>query len=193
MAARAGHGAAAPCAHPPPLIFERRFDMASNPIQQGTSAQPLTSLGLDPFEEGLLFVARHLMAGLQDGCPNAPLRAQKVATERWGEAIGLSAAHYLSNLLTSLIDCRDDDPDFRDPFALELRATVTDDEALLLTALHHMRRDQTPKARETVMLLSGGFMDPHLIRAGLSFAARFPAGTATPRKRTPAPRLQLVS
>lgn len=40
-----------------------------------------------------------------------------------------------------------------------------------LTLIHQMRRDQTPKARETVPRLLADTMDPYVIRAGLSFSA----------------------
>ncbi|CUH81171.1 hypothetical protein TRM7557_03275 [Tritonibacter multivorans] len=154
--------------------------------------QPVSTLGCDPFEEGLLPVVRHLMAGLRGGCSRAPYRAQKIAAERWGEPIGLPAAHYMTNLLAAVLDCRGAGFLVQDPFALDARARVTADEALLLTLIHQMRRDQTPNARETVLHLSGGTMDPHVIRAGLTFAARFPAGSGPARKNTAVPRLQLV-
>ena len=154
--------------------------------------QPVSALGCDPFEEGLLPVARHLICGLRDRCPRAPYRAQKIAAERWGKPIGLPAAHCMTALLSALLDCRSEGLLLQDPFALDTREQVTQDEALLLTLLHQMRRDQTPKARETVLRLSGGTMDPHVIRAGLSFAARFPAGDTQAFHQSAAPRLRLV-
>ena len=162
------------------------------PLPTPTPDQLVSALGCDTFEEGLLPVLRHLTFGLRDGCPRAPYRAQKIAAERWGEAIGLPVAHYMTALLSALLDCRSDGFQTHDPFALETRDTVTEDEALVLTLIHQMRRDQTPKARETVLQLSAGTMDPHVIRAGLSFAARFPAGNVPAFTRTAPPRLQLV-
>jgi hypothetical protein len=55
-----------------------------------------------------------------------------------------------------------------------------------------MRRSQTPKARETVLRLSASTMDPDVIRANLSFAARFPAGHGPAFTRTAPPPLQVM-
>lgn len=152
----------------------------------------LSTLGCDSFEEGLLPIVRHLIFGLRGRCPGPLYRAQTIAVERWGEAIGLPVAHYMTALLSALLEVRSDGFQTRDPCPLETRGTATQDEALVLTLIHQMRRDQTPKARETVLRLSAGTMDPDVIRAGLSCAARFPAGNGPALTRTATPRLQVV-
>ncbi|UWQ25244.1 hypothetical protein K3553_01915 [Leisingera aquaemixtae] len=151
----------------------------------------LAAHGFDAFETGLLAVLRQFLLSHETPDSQAWQRAYMVAAERWGEAIGLPAAQALMKLLRAVLDCRDGRFTFIDPFDLELRGTVTPDEAALLQMLHHMRRDQTPGAREAVAEVTGGKMDPHVIRAGLAFAHRFSAGQAAARPE--APRLRVVA
>ncbi|MEO1109921.1 MAG: hypothetical protein AAFX90_18555 [Pseudomonadota bacterium] len=56
-----------------------------------------------------------------------------------------------------------------------------------------MRRDITPLAREAVEDLTLGQLDPDVIRTGLTFANRFPAGNRPCAKPAPATRLRVVS
>ena len=98
----------------------------------------------------------------------------------------------MTALLPALLEVRSDGFQTRDPCPLEARGTATQDEALGLTLIHQMRRDQTPKARETVLRHSAGTMDPDVIRADLSFAARCPAGHGPAFTRTAPPRLQMM-
>jgi hypothetical protein len=151
----------------------------------------LAAHGFDEFETGLLPVLRHFLMSYETPDSQAWQRAYMVAAERWGEAIGLPAAQALMKLLRAVMDCRDGQFAYIDPFDLELRGTVTPEEAALLRMLHHMRRDQTPGAREAVADVTGGQMDPHVIRAGLAFAHRFSAGHAAARPE--APRLRVVA
>ncbi|UWQ63037.1 hypothetical protein K3723_01675 [Leisingera caerulea] len=151
----------------------------------------LTAHRFDEFETGLLPVLRQFLLSYETPDSQAWQRAYIVAAERWGEAIGLPAAHALMKLLRAVLDCRDRQFAFIGPFDLELRGTLTPDEAALLQMLHHMRRDQTPGAREAIAEVTGGHMDPHVIRAGLAFAHRFPAGQAAARPDPP--RLRVVA
>ncbi|MFY0311504.1 hypothetical protein ACFMBG_16560 [Leisingera sp. D0M16] len=145
----------------------------------------------DEFETGLLPVLRQFLLSYETPDSQAWQRAYMAAAERWGEAIGLPAAQALMKLLRAVLDSRNGQFSFIDPFDLELRGTVTPDEAALLRMLHHMRRDQTPGARDAVADATGGQMDPHVIRAGLAFAHRFSAGQAAARPA--APRLRVVA
>lgn len=151
----------------------------------------LAAHGFDAFETGLLPVMRQFLLSYETPESQAWQRAYMVAAERWGEAIGLPAAHALMKLLRAVLDCRDRQFASIDPFDLRLRGTMTPDEAALLQMLHHMRRDQTPEARVAVADVTGGHMDPHVIRAGLAFAHRFPAGQAAARPEPP--RLRVVA
>ena len=74
---------------------------------------------------------------------------------------------------------------FNDPLDLDTRDLLTADEAQFIAMLHHMRRDETGKARDAVDALTRGQMDPDLIRAGLSFADRFPSGARHRLRGTP--------
>ncbi|WP_415918955.1 hypothetical protein [Tateyamaria sp. SN6-1] len=58
-----------------------------------------------------------------------------------------------------------------------------------MTMLHHMRRDNTDKARDAVELLTHGRMDPDVIRTGLALAARFSAGAPALSAKRPALRV----
>ncbi|MEL6171272.1 MAG: hypothetical protein AAFR02_04570, partial [Pseudomonadota bacterium] len=55
---------------------------------------------------------------------------------------------------------------------------VSEDERILLTMLHHMRRDQTARARDALGALTGSRMSPDLIRASLTFSNRYAADVA---------------
>lgn len=142
-------------------------------------ARSLADLGLDAFETALLPLLRHLTASLRAPRSQAWHFAYQTAAERWGESFGLSLAHALAGLagridaLTGGITCHD----ALDPATRQL---LTSDEAAFLLMLHHMRRDQTPAARQAVARLARGRMDAGLIRCGLSFARRFPAGIEAP-------------
>ncbi len=155
---------------------------------------PLALLNLDEFERGLLAVARHFIA-----CEHSPHQhswriAFTVAAERWGDSIGLPAAYALEKLVRAVLACRQNDP-FKagDPFCLDTRELVTPDERLLLETLHHMRRDNTPAARDAIAVMTHGRMDPDVIRAGLSFAKRFACGAGGVRASGRAPMLRVVA
>jgi hypothetical protein len=59
-----------------------------------------------------------------------------------------------------------------DPLSLTCRALATPDEAALMRLLAAMRRDLTAAARIEVGRLAQGRMEPDLIVAALTFAAR---------------------
>lgn len=160
-------------------------------MKEASHEAGLAAHGFDDFEAGLLPVLRQFLLSYETPESQAWQRAYMVAAERWGEAIGLPAAQALMKLLRAVLDSRDGQFSFTDPFDLDLRGTVTLDEAALLRMLHHMRRDQTAGAREAVADVTGGQMDPHVIRAGLAFAHRFSAGRAAARPETP--RLRVVA
>jgi hypothetical protein len=139
---------------------------------------PLALCDLDEFEEGLLPVLRHFFLCLAQPERQTWQFAYKIAAERWGEARGLPLAHALFKLVQFIVKARRTGFDAIDPLALEQRDFVTRDEQALLQMLHHMRRDETPRAREAVANVTGCTMDPDVIRAGLSFADHFPATPA---------------
>lgn len=145
---------------------------------------PLEDLGFDDFESGVLAVSRYFLLSYDDPQTHSWHTAFAVAIERWGPDIGLAVAYAVSKLIHVLCVAR---PDFRfcDPFSAEARDRVTPDEARLMRMLHHMRRDQTPDARTAVEALTLGQMDPYVIRAGLSLAARFGCGAQVRQARRP--------
>jgi hypothetical protein len=81
---------------------------------------------------------------------------------------------------------------FHDPLSLEDRAFVISDERVLIDMLHHMRRDETPAARDVVEMLTLGCMGPDIIRTGLSFANRFSCGVSRPSYHSEKPQLHVV-
>ncbi|MCG7494161.1 hypothetical protein [Thalassobius sp. Cn5-15] len=158
----------------------------------GTPATRRVDLcGFDAFELGLLPVMRHLLTTFTQPESQAWIRAQTIAVERWGETVGLASCHRMQALLRCLHDCRDD-LSVIDPLDIDQRGRVTVDEETCLWMLHYMRRDNTPKARDAVDRLTHGRMDPHLVREGLKFAARFPAAGVQTAPRIEKPRLTLV-
>lgn len=140
--------------------------------------QAIDSFPFDAFETGLLSVARYLFDALR--CPETQAwhQAYSIASERWGDSIGLPAAHLLARFLRCVVHARDSGFDHLDPFCEHSRGYVSSDEVDLLYVIHFMRRDDTSMAREAVDVLTEGKLDPDVIRAGLTFANRFPAGTA---------------
>ena len=163
--------------------------MTPFPTASLQSHQTLNALGLDMFEKELLCVVRYFLSSFE--APDSQLWHQgfAVAVEKWGEPMGLPIAFATSKLVRAVLRCRDGGMFFHDPLDLETRTMVSDDEAYLLTMLHHMRRDETSAARAAVDALTHGQMDPDVIRSGLSFAARFSYGA---QRRVTRPELHIV-
>ncbi|MBE1283364.1 MAG: hypothetical protein GJ676_08620 [Rhodobacteraceae bacterium] len=152
----------------------------------------LNDLDIDEFESGLLAVARHFLSGVEDPGSHGWQRAFAVSVERWGEGRGLSIAFQLHKILLATEQCRATGMAFHDPLCLERRQRATEDEQALLEMLHYMRRDNTDAARDAVDRLTKGWRDPHVIRAGLAFAARFPSGQGRPQRAAGRPLLKVV-
>ena len=148
------------------------------------TATPET-LGLDQAEQGMLTVARHFLTSFARPESQAWIMAFGIAGERWGQSDGARLAQGMLRVLQAVTGCRGETPfRFSDPICARCRRQVTADEAALLSMLHHMRRDNTPAARQALAELTGGPMAPQVIRAGLSLAALFPAlATAAPPPR----------
>lgn len=146
----------------------------------------LDDLGFDLFEAGVLAVARYLFCAEVAPERRTWFVAMSVASERWGPDIGLPVAYALAKMVRALHDMRPDFS-FHDPYGSESRTRVTSDEVMMMRMLHHMRRDETADARDTVALLTRGTMDPYVIRTALALAGRF--GTSTPVRQPPALRV----
>ncbi|WP_247744784.1 hypothetical protein [Shimia sp. R11_0] len=159
------------------------------------SIDVLRTVGCDTFEMGLLPVLRHLVLGMLEGEAKACARAFDIAIERYGEAIGLPVAHGLQKMAVSWLTCRQSEsgPEMRDPLCLEAKKTVTEDEIQIISMVHHMRRDNASAARSAVACVTHGRMDPEFIRAGLSFAHRFPAGVRRNARPAGRPKLSVVA
>ena len=144
--------------------------MSAFPDRDVITADALNSIGCDSFERGLLAIARHFLSAFEDPKSQAWQHGYTVAVERWGETIGFPAAHAMSKLIRALLRGRADGISFFDPLCVEARTRVSADEALLMKMLHHMRRDQTARARDALGALTGSRMSPDLIRASLTFS-----------------------
>lgn len=153
----------------------------------------LETIGCDAFEIGLLPVLRHLCVSARAADPKSWSRAFDIAVEHQGEAIGLSAAHGLNKVVLALFACREEGVDLQDPLCLDAKRDITDDEVQLLSMIHHMRRDNTAAARSAVAFVTRGRMDPELIRNGLAFAKRFPAGMGRHARVVGRPKLSVVA
>lgn len=152
----------------------------------------LSDLCIDEFERNVLKVLRHFFSDSTEHGQKAWLRFYSLAVEIWDERIGLPVAHQLAKLSFALEASRKDQLSFTDPFSLETRLYVTEDERDLIQMLHYMRRDQTGPARDAVSRITGGRMDPDLIRAALSFSRRFAKGCEM-QSDPCGPNLRLVS
>lgn len=167
----------------------------SDPKENQTSdhsIEALRTIGCDDFEFGVLAVLRHIMLGLFEGDPRGWARGHDIAIERWGETVGLPTAHLLNRVAIALADCVEDGPEMMDPLCLDARQRMTSDEMQIMSMLHHMRRDKVSGARNAVAFVTRGRMDPELIRAGLSFAHRFPAGVKPANRVVNKPTLRVV-
>ncbi|MFY0659291.1 MAG: hypothetical protein JXR15_02275 [Shimia sp.] len=153
----------------------------------------LETVGCDDFEIGLLPVLRHLCVSGQSADPKSWAHAFDIAAERYGEAIGLPAAHGLHKVVLALFACREGGPDIKDPLCPEAKRDITDDEVQFLSMVHHMRRDNSAAARSAVAFVTRGRMDPVLIRNGLTFANRFPSGLGRRARVVGRPKLSVVA
>ncbi|WP_152563294.1 hypothetical protein [Ruegeria halocynthiae] len=163
------------------------------PVKRHGRMQSIVNFPFDTFENGLLVVARHHFDSLARPETQAWHLAYSIAAERWGDRVGLSAAHLLARFLRYVVQCRDVAFDHADPFCEYSRGQLTEDEATLMYVLHFMRRDDTAAARESVDALTRGRLDPDVIRSGLTFANRFPAGSTPQAGTHTAARLRVVS
>lgn len=139
------------------------------------AAVPVGTLGLDPFETGHLAVLRHFLTAFARPETHGWLTAFRLASERWGTGQGPQIAMGLLSVLQAARGARRGDFDFADPLCVTCRDHATLTEAACLRLLQAMRRDRADLARDAVLILTGGKMDPGLIQAALAFAAQHPA------------------
>lgn len=123
----------------------------------------------DPFDAGLLALLRYLALAMAEPAGPAWRGALTVAEERWpgrGGRVTLDLMAVLDTLPRALGRA------YRstDPLDMESRAYMTADEDALVRAIAAMRRDDTPRARREIARLTGGRMDPDLIRTALAFS-----------------------
>jgi hypothetical protein len=138
-------------------------------------AVPVSTLGLDPFETGLLAVLRHFLTAFARPETHGWLTAFRLASERWGEVEGPKVAMGLLSVLQAMRGARRGDFDFANPLCVTCREQATMTEAAFLQMLQAMRRDRADLARDAVLILTEGTMHPSMIQAALAFAARHPA------------------
>lgn len=177
-----------------PMKTKKTADQAEvATVLSSDTSMTTENLEIDDFEFGLLTVARYFLDGLRTNSAENWQNAYTNASGRWGEHIGLPAALYLWPLLRSVLKCKRDVFLFHDPRINEMQSFITEDESLLVRAIHHMRRDQTPHARQAVLELCDGVIDPDTVKAGLVLSARFAIDPQNVRIPNQKPRLQLVA
>ncbi len=128
----------------------------------------------DSLDAGLLAVARHFLVTLDQPASQSWHSALTIATARWGADHGAQIALALFALLQALNQARPQPMRHCDPLCLDDRARITPEEVALLALLRAMARDLTHEARRQVAALTGGRMDPGVIRAGLALARLLP-------------------
>ncbi|MEO1109369.1 MAG: hypothetical protein AAFX90_15755 [Pseudomonadota bacterium] len=141
---------------------------------ENKSIRPLVQFEFDDFERGLLPVMRHFIQSFAEPDTQSWQFAYSTAIERWGVDQGLTLAHLVYKIIKATLYSRPYGLAFNDPLCVESRNHFTSDELALMRMLHHMRRDETPAARDAAGLLSGGYPDAHVVQAGLTLANRFP-------------------
>jgi len=138
-------------------------------------AVPLATLGLDPFETGVLAVIRHFLNTFTRPETQGWRSAYAIAAERWGEAEGLPIAPRALTVLDAVRQARRASFRFANPLCVTCRDLVTGEEAALMQMLHAMRRNRADLASSAALRLGEGRMDPALLVVALAFAARHPA------------------
>jgi hypothetical protein len=161
-------------------------------MKHSASNHTLPHAEFDGFERGLLPVMRHFILSLTQPETQAWQHAFSVATERWGRDQGLVLAHLVFKIIKATLHTRPLGLAFNDPLCVETRSELTCDERALLRMLHHMRRDETPAARDALNELTGGYPDAHLIQAGLTLASQFPTNGVRPGQTARRPTLRVV-
>ncbi len=161
-------------------------------MKHSASDHTLPRAEFDGFERGLLPVMRHFILNFTEPETQAWQHAFSVATERWGRDQGLVLAHMVFKVIKATLHIRPSGLAFNDPLCVETRQELTCDECALLRMLHHMRRDETPAARDALNELTGGYPDAHLIQAGLTLASQFPTSGVRPGQPARRPILRVV-
>jgi len=151
-------------------------DLVTN--KTNTDLTRLDALPLDAFERSLLPLIRRFVRTFESGDVVECCRTFDRAVEQWGEPIGLSIAHLLQKLILAIHKSRKCPLQCFYPRQRSDHGFVSEDERILLTMLHHMRRDQTARARDALGALTGSRMSPDLIRASLTFSNRYAADVA---------------
>lgn len=172
---------------PGDLMSRRSSESAVAPHSAGTGpglapagALPLASLAPDATEVGVLSIARHFLTSLADPGTQAWQHAFAIATERWGATEGPRLAMALFAVLQPLLRARPVPFRHCDPLCPEQRNFVTPEEAALIRMIRAMTCDLTHEARQHLAAVTGGRMDPGLIRAGLALARLLPRPTGRP-------------
>lgn len=168
---------------------------ALRPISAAPASEALqgvTGFGCDQTERGVLSLLRHFTIANLRPESQAWAHAFTIATERWGDLAGLEIAGAAADLVQALLALRGGDLSVQDPLDLHARQRLSADEAAVLRLLRAMRQDLTPLAREEVMGLGRGRMDPALITAALRLARLMPAARSGPVYHANHPGLRLV-
>ncbi len=161
-------------------------------MKHSASKHSLPFTEFDGFERGLLPVMRHFILSFTEPETQAWQHAFTVAIEHWGRNQGLVLAHLVFKIIKATLHTRPMGLAFNDPLCVETRQELTCDECALLRLLHHMRRDETPAARDALNELTGGYPDAHLIQAGLTLASQFPTNSVGPAQPARRPTLRVV-
>lgn len=163
------------------------------PENETADLVPLASLGLDEFEIGLVPLLRHFVISLQSPETHSWQYAFKIASERWGDTLGLPVAQGMFELVQALYHGDKDELLVQDPLDPAARLLARREEALILHMIHYMRREETAGARDALWALTKGRSMSNVICKALGFANRFPAaGRGGPVANAVRPVLRVV-
>ncbi len=147
---------------------------------------------LDRVSGALLPIIRHFLDAFQRPESLGWRHANSTSIGVWGEARGLSIANGVQIFLAAVLKNRPVPVRYIDPLNIDERKKLTLDEIDILTLLSVMRSDQTARAREIIIGLTGGQIPDQIVRSGLKLAQQLDSNSYI-SSRTKTPKLTLVS
>ncbi len=147
------------------------------------NTMPVSEIGFDAFEIGLLAVLRHFCTCFCAPQSQAWLNAYDIATERWGISEGPKAAQSLLAVAEAMRRSRQTMFVFSSPRCLIGRENMTPNERQFMQVIHSARRGNLGVARTAAMMLCEGGDTQAFIQAALAMAGLFPATDGRGAKR----------
>lgn len=158
------------------MMYQVKPPVFADPLQEvGTAEDHLGgSWPLDAHETGLLAVLRHLLRSHAQPESQGWEIALQIALERWGAASAGRILLAANAFVRALRKARAGDLLHSDPLDPVARGHLGPEERRMMRMLQAMRRDLAPAARAEMALLTGGRIEPALVRTGIALARCLP-------------------